>query len=50
MNNIGTDTLSAIQSIVVVTSPIGDQAPPAFAAITINPANHNLKFLFFIIF
>merc|ERR1712153_69670 len=27
-------TLLAIQSIVVVTSPIGDQAPPAFAAIT----------------
>jgi hypothetical protein len=24
----------AIQSIVVVTSPIGDQAPPALAAIT----------------
>src|SRR5690606_25198435 len=27
-----------IQSIVVVTSPIGDQAPPALAAITINEA------------
>ena len=27
-------TLSAIQSIVVVTSPIGDHAPPAFAATT----------------
>jgi len=27
-----------IQSIVVVTSPIGLQAPPAFAAITITPA------------
>ena len=26
-----------IQSMVVVTSPIGDQAPPAFAAITIIP-------------
>ena len=49
-NNIGTVTLSAIQSIVVVTSPIGDHAPPAFAAITIKPANHNLKFLSFMIF
>ena len=35
-------TLSPIQSIVVVTSPIGDQAPPAFAEIIINPANHIL--------
>ena len=42
--------MSAIQSIVVVTSPIGDQAPPALAAITIKPANHNLKFLSLIIF
>ena len=25
--------------MVVVTSPMGDQAPPAFAAITINPTN-----------
>src|SRR5690606_30950784 len=32
-------TLSPIQSMVVVTSPIGDQAPPAFAAITTIPAN-----------
>ena len=29
-----------IQSMVVVTSPIGDQAPPALAAITIIPANN----------
>ena len=29
-----------IQSIVVVTSPIGDQAPPALAAITIIPAKN----------
>ena len=29
-----------IQSIVVVTSPNGDHAPPALAAITIIPANH----------
>ncbi len=28
------DTRSPIHSIVVVTSPIGDQAPPALAAIT----------------
>ena len=39
-------TFSPIQSIVVVTSPIGDHAPPAFAAITINPAYHNLSDLF----
>ena len=31
-----------IQSIVVVTSPIGDQAPPAFAAITTIPTYHSL--------
>ena len=29
-----------IQSIVVVTSPIGVQAPPAFAAMMIMPANN----------
>ena len=29
-----------IQSMVVVTSPIGDQAPPALAAITIIPAKN----------
>ena len=28
-----------IQSMVVVTSPMGDQAPPAFAAIIISPEN-----------
>ena len=33
-------TLSPIHSMVVVTSPIGDQAPPALAAIIISPANH----------
>ena len=31
-----------IHSIVVVTSPIGDHAPPAFAAMTIIPAKNNL--------
>ena len=31
------EILSWIQSIVVVTSPMGDQAPPAFAAITARP-------------
>ncbi len=30
-----------IQSIVVVTSPIADQAPPALAAITIIAAKNN---------
>ena len=39
-------TFLPIQSIVVVTSPIGDHAPPALAAIIIIPAYHNLKFLF----
>ena len=37
------DTFLPIQSMVVVTSPIGDQAPPALAAIMIKPANHNLS-------
>src|SRR5687767_3091783 len=32
-----------IQSMVVVTSPIGLQAPPAFADITIRPANISLS-------
>ena len=36
--------------MVVVTSPIGDQAPPAFAAITISPENHNLVSRFLITF
>ena len=31
-------TLSFIHNIIVVTSPIGDQAPPLLAAITITPA------------
>src|SRR5688572_20749419 len=32
-----------IQSMVVVTSPIGLQAPPAFAEITTSPANISLS-------
>ena len=32
-------TWPPIQSMIVVTSPIGDQAPPALAAIIIIPAN-----------
>ena len=43
--NSGVVTLSPIQSIVVVTSPIGDHAPPALAAIIISPAYHNRMFL-----
>src|SRR5690606_11439167 len=31
-------TLSPIHNMVVVTSPMGDQAPPAFAAIMMTPA------------
>ena len=31
-------TCPPIHSMVVVTSPIGDQAPPALAAITTSPA------------
>ena len=38
------DTLFAIQSIVVVTSPIGDQAPPALAAIISKEVYQNLVF------
>ena len=34
-------TCPPIHNIVVVTSPIGDHAPPAFAAITIIEANSN---------
>ena len=37
----GVVTFLPIQSIVVVTSPIGDQAPPALAATIISPANHS---------
>ena len=33
-------TFPAIQSMVVVTSPIGDHAPPALAAMMTKPANH----------
>ena len=36
-------TLWFIQSMVVVTSPIGDQAPPEFAAMIMNPAYHFLS-------
>ena len=38
-------TFLPIHSIVVVTSPIGLQAPPAFAAITIKEAYQILSFL-----
>ena len=38
-------TLLAIHNIVVVTSPIGDHAPPAFADTIIRPANQSLVFL-----
>ena len=44
------DTLLPIHSIVVVTSPIGDHAPPALAEIIINPANHNFVSLLKITF
>ena len=37
------DTFPLIQSMVVVTSPIGDQAPPAFAAITARDTNQILS-------
>ena len=37
------ETFLPIHNIVVVTSPIGDQAPPAFAAIIISPANQILS-------
>ncbi len=37
------DIWPPIHSMVVVTSPIGDQGPPAFAAITTMPANFNLS-------
>ena len=38
-------TFFPIQSIVVVISPIGDHAPPAFAATIIIPAYQSFKFL-----
>src|SRR5690554_1682732 len=40
----------AIQSMVVVTSPMGDQAPPALAAITTRAAYHILSSLLWINF
>ena len=40
-------TLLPIHNIVVVMSPIGDQAPPALAAIIIKPAYHSFKLLSF---
>ena len=43
-------TLLAIHNIVVVTSPIGEKAPPALAAITISPANQRRIFRLCIIF
>ena len=43
--NSKVETFSPIQSMVVVTSPIGDHAPPAFAAIIIIPANQILSLL-----
>ena len=36
-------TFSPIHSMVVVTSPMGDHAPPAFAAMIISPANQTLS-------
>src|SRR5699024_4365788 len=38
--NPAADNLPPIQSMVVVTSPIGDQAPPALAAMTIKDTYH----------
>ena len=38
-------TLSAIHSMMVVTSPIGEKAPPLLAAITITLAKSHLSFL-----
>src|SRR5690606_22839604 len=43
-------TFFAIQSIVVVTSPIGDHAPPAFVAITTSAAYQILSSLLWISF
>src|SRR5688572_22566512 len=40
------DIWPPIQSMVVVTSPIGDHAPPALAAITIIPAKNSRMSLF----
>ena len=48
--SIAVETLSPIHNIVVVTSPIGDHAPPAFAAIMIKPAYQSLTSLSFTIF
>ena len=42
--NLAAVTLPFTQSIVVVTSPIGDQAPPALAAITMREAYHIRSF------
>ena len=50
MNKLTGVTLSAIHNIVVVISPIGDQAPPAFAAMIIKPEYHNFRFLSLTIF
>ena len=37
-------TFSSIHSMMVVTSPMGENAPPAFAAITMRPANSQRSF------
>ena len=50
INNLPVLTLLPIQSMVVVTSPMGEKAPPAFAAMMIKPANQILSSLFFTIF
>ena len=42
MMSLAVVTLFPIQSMVVVKSPIGDQAPPELADIIIKPANHIL--------
>ena len=42
-------TFPFIHSIIVVTSPIGDHAPPLLAAITTTPANSHLSFCSLII-
>ena len=38
------ETFSSIHNMMVVTSPIGEKAPPALAAITIRPANIQRSF------
>ena len=38
------DTFSSIHSMMVVTSPMGEKAPPALAAMTMSPANSQRSF------